>query len=203
MLHKKYLPLFKKMQFQLIKLAQENGLALDAEDYLGETYDSFLNSVYTMRFDEEKIQLYKHRWGLWCCLKRYLMSRNRDIMKKVLEQNAHEVLLDSNNKEDKEDHIFSGIALVGSTEDDYIKKEENNLFWEAVNQTLERLTPLQIKIFESLYSGEKNSIIMKNLNLCYQDFKIHLAIVQKTIQENFYFKTKINNIFKIKPVLNI
>jgi hypothetical protein len=203
MLHKKYLPVFKKMQFQLVKLANENGLSLDiAEDYLCETYDSFLNAIYTMRFNDEKIQQYKLCWGLCICLSQYLRSKNRDIMKNSLRKNAYEIQLDDEDKKDKENHTVRGIISVESVEEEYLKKEKNNPFWEAVDRTLKKLNPVQVKIFERLHFGEKKSTIIKNLNITRKDLENNLAVIQETFQRNLTYKMKTGDIGRIRTLLS-
>jgi hypothetical protein len=211
MLHKKYLPLIKKMQFQLVKRGTENSLPSDiARGYLSETWEAFENAVHSMRFDEEKLQKHRKTWLFYICLKGYLMSKNRDIIKSAFRKGEYESPLyydkrgnEEAEKENEKSKENTKVPKSKSAEDEYLKKEASAPFWEAVNKTVKSLSPLQVKVWDAMQQPELNRPqIAKSAGIEKKELEGEIAFIRKELKKNLACSMGARDIGKIRKAIS-
>jgi hypothetical protein len=213
-LHEKYELLFKKMQIYLHKTCRELGLGVDSQDYWGMTYKSFLNAVYGMRLDDPRIV--KHgidRWGFKQMLFGYLRAANRDIIGRLLRD--REELISINNEENNDDEPYKKKIYVSSpsVENEFFENEKTKPFQIAVTRTLEQLTPLQLKIFQSLTLLENNEVkekeertsrrkLLHELKLNHKAFNSELETIQTIFKKQLQKTMNTDNVNEIREMLS-
>lgn len=194
-LHEKYENAFWKQKHKMDAIMKASNIyGLDTDDYLSETYETFLKAVNSIKLD--KIPKSKQAtWTFYAQLNGYLMSHNRDQInhhiKNVL---SKEVPLSgySNNNDDitegsAQDYMLyhnASSKLIMSPEDEYFKECEKKAFWKAVEVSRKSYSPLENKIWDLRDSGKTKKEICETTHIEMKDLNKSLRNMKSTLMGN-------------------
>lgn len=193
-LYEKYENAFWKQKHKMDSVMKASNIyGLDNEDYLGETYDTFLKAVDSIKL--EKIPASKQKtWCFYAQLNGYLMSHNRDQInhhiKNVL---SKEVPLSGYNTNDDmtegsaQDYLLyhnASSQLEKSPEETYFEEREKKAFWKAVEVSRKTYSPLENKIWDLRDSGKTKREICETTHIEMKDLNKSLRSMKTTLMGN-------------------
>lgn len=174
-----------KQEHTLKRKIHDTNMHIEVENYMSEAWVAYEKAVNSIKI--EKITNPK-TWTFWACFNGYLMSHNRDYISHRLKEQANEISL--SNFVDDDDNDYSDVILkdTESAESTFIKNEEKNAFWSAVENTKKRLTSQQNKVFELKSTGARRKEVCEKLGINSDEYYAAMDKIKSTLKSNLDIK---------------
>lgn len=143
---------------------------------------------------EDKRQKWKFYQGYQFYLQNYI---NRDIVGQHLKKTVKDIQFSSFVTEDGDDYSenlnFSDEKYSMTGDDYYLQNQDKEMFWKAVQNTVDRLTRKQKKIWNLKEQGEKKKDIALKTKLSTVQINSELKIMKQMFLDEISKQEKIHN----------
>jgi DNA-directed RNA polymerase specialized sigma24 family protein len=183
-LYERYSELVYKMKNKLYRIAKDNKLSVDTDDYAQEAFFRFVGAIRTCRLNEllartDKWSFYFVYWG-------YLSSLNRDILNRARkEKNNTEADIILYEDGDESSKIDSVAALRGSPIENALEENAQKVtLTDAIDLCMTKhFTHYQKQIWMLKEQGAKPSIISEETKLSQNAIKEELIKMKDTLTQ--------------------
>jgi DNA-binding CsgD family transcriptional regulator len=187
-LWEKYFKLRMKMKHELISLCLRNGLKMPEviEEYDSEAWIKFIE-----QFDGIDLERVAHiqNWSIYIRLWGYWRSMNRDMLKHWFDWQKNTTPIHGVKTRDDKDlndsltnlDIHEAEHHHDQTHNDIEVNNARAVFWEALEQLKDEITPSQYKLINMKYKGIKNREIMKTLSISTKTLNDNLTDIKSKL----------------------